>query len=174
MASGSYYASIYANKIIANPGSIVGSIGVIMQSFNAEELMRTIGVKTQTVKQGTYKEAGTPTREWTTEERTELERLTKDTYDLFVKDVAEARGLDIGASRTYADAHIFSSQRAKDVGLIDEIGVKITAKAQIAKLANVEKPIWNKKDRLETFLEELSTNSIMKLQSYFYGLKASL
>jgi len=88
MASGSYYGSIYANKIIANPGAIVGSIGVIMESANVEELMNTIGVKTQIVKQGTYKEAGTPTREWTPEERAELETLTKDTYALFVSDVA--------------------------------------------------------------------------------------
>ncbi len=95
MASGSYYASIYANTIIANPGSIVGSIGVIMESANIEELMNTIGVKTQIVKQGTYKEAGTPTREWTPEERAELETLTKDTYELFIHDVAKARGLDI-------------------------------------------------------------------------------
>ena len=73
MASGSYYASIYANKIIANPGSIVGSIGVILESANVEELMNTIGVKTQIVKQGTYKEAGTPTREWTPEERAAVE-----------------------------------------------------------------------------------------------------
>ena len=86
MASGSYYASIYANTIIANPGSIVGSIGVIMESANIEELMDTIGVKTQIVKQGKYKEAGTPTREWTADERAELERLTKDTYELFIKD----------------------------------------------------------------------------------------
>ncbi len=114
MASGSYYASIYANTIIANPGSIVGSIGVIMESANVEELMNTIGVKTQIVKEGTYKEAGTPTREWTPEERAELERLTKDTYDLFVKDVAEARGLEIKDSKSYADAHIFSAKRAKD------------------------------------------------------------
>jgi len=100
MASGSYYASIYANTIIANPGSIVGSIGVIMESANIEELMDTIGVKTQIVKQGTYKEAGTPTREWTAEERAELERLTKDTYELFINDVANARGLDINDSKS--------------------------------------------------------------------------
>ena len=174
MASGSYYASIYANKIIANPGSIVGSIGVIMQSVNAEELMKTIGVKAQTVKQGTYKEAGTPTREWTPEERAELETLTKDTYDLFVKDVATARGLDINASKSYADAHIFSSQRAKSVGLIDEVGVKSQAKTQVAELAKVEKPVWKEKDKFETFMDKLGTKSIMKLQSYFYGLKASL
>jgi len=174
MASGSYYASIYANKIIANPGSIVGSIGVIMQSVNAEELMKTIGVKPQIVKQGTYKEAGTPTREWTTQERAELETLTKDTYDLFVKDVATARGLDIDASKTYADAHIFSSKRAKDAGLIDEIGVKSQAKIQIASLAKVKVPVWKEKDKFETFMDKLGTKSIMKLQSYFYGLKASL
>ena len=174
MASGSYYASIYANKIIANPGSIVGSIGVIMQSINAEELMDTIGVKPQTVKQGTYKEAGTPTREWTPQERAELETLTKDTYDLFVKDVATARGLDINASNSYADAHIFASQRAKDAGLIDEVGVKSQAKTQLAELAKVEKPVWKEKDKFETFMDKLGTKSVMKLQSYFYGLKASL
>ncbi len=174
MASGSYYASIYAKKIIANPGAIVGSIGVIMQSANVKELMDKIGVKTQIVKQGTFKEAGTPTREWTNEERTELETLTKDTYDLFVKDVATARGLDVNASKSYADAHIFSSQRAKEVGLIDEIGVKSQAKAELIKEAKVIKPIWKEKDKFEAFIERLESKSILKVQSYFYGLKASL
>ena len=174
MASGSYYSSIYAQKIIANPGAIIGSIGVIMESANVKELMDKIGVKTQVVKQGTYKEAGTPTREWTTEEREELERLTKDTYELFVHDVATARGLDENASKSYADAHIFSSQRAKEAGLIDEIGIKSQAKTQLAKAANVVKPVWKEKDKLEAFLERLETQSILKVQSYFYGLKASL
>ncbi len=174
MASGSYYASIYAHTIIANPGSIVGSIGVIMQSANVEELMNTIGVKTQIVKQGTFKEAGTPTREWTPEERAELETLTKDTYDLFVNDVAKARGLDINKSKEYADAHIFSAARAKDVGLIDKVAVISQAKKMVAKLAKVKKPVWKEKDKLESFIDQLGTKSIMQLQSYFYGLKASL
>ena len=174
MASGSYYSSIYAQKIIANPGAIVGSIGVIMESANVKELMDKIGVKTQVVKQGTYKEAGTPTREWTAQEREELETLTKDTYELFVHDVATARGLDENASKNYADAHIFSSQRAKKAGLIDEIGIKSQAKTQLAKAANVVKPVWKEKDKLEAFLERLETQSILKVQSYFYGLKASL
>jgi len=174
MASGSYYSAIYANKIIANPGSIVGSIGVIMQSINAQEFLATIGIKPQTVKQGTYKEAGTPTREWTPEERKELETLTKDTYDMFVEDVAAARGLDISEADKYADAHIFSSKRAKEAGLIDEVGTKIRAKQELASLAKVSKPIWKEKDRFETFMDKLGTKSIMKLQSYFYGLKASL
>ena len=174
MASGSYYASIYANTIIANPGSIVGSIGVIMESANIEELMNTIGVKTQIVKQGTYKEAGTPTREWTPEERAELETLTKDTYELFVKDVAKARGLDISESKEYADAHIFSAARAKSAGLIDRVGVISQAKAEVQKLAKVKKPSWKEKDKLETFMEQISTKGMMQLQSYFYGLKSSI
>ena len=174
MASGSYYASIYANKIIANPGSIVGSIGVIMESANVEELMKTIGIQTQIVKQGTYKEAGTPTRKWTAEERAELETLTKDTYELFVSDVAQARGLEVSKAKTYADAHIFSAKRAKEAGLIDEIGVISTAKVNLAKLAKVKKPEWKEKDKLESFMEQFAAKSMMQLRSYFYGLKATL
>ena len=174
MASGSYYASIYANKIIANPGSIVGSIGVIMEAPNLQELMEKVGVGTQVVKQGEYKEAGTPTREWTPKERAELERLTKDTYELFVSDVAKARGLDVNNSTAYADAHIFSSKRAKKAGLIDEIATKSSAKEQIAELAKVKEPVWKEKDKLESFFEDLGTNSILKLQSYFYGLKSTI
>ena len=174
MASGSYYGSIYANKIIANPGAIVGSIGVIMESANVEELMNTIGIKTQIVKQGTYKEAGTPTREWTPQEREELETLTKDTYDLFVSDVAEARGLEASKAKMYADAHIFSAKRAKEAGLIDEVGVISRAKEVLVKLAKVKKPEWKERDKLESFVEQFAAKSMMQLRSAFYGLKATL
>ena len=174
LASGSYYASIYAKKIIANPGSIVGSIGVIMESADISKLMKTLGVKTQVVKQGTYKEAGTPTREWTTEERAELERLTKDTYELFVQDVATARGLKVEDAKTYADAHIFSAKRAKEVGLIDMIAVKSKAKEVLSQEANVSKAVWKKKDKFDSFMDKLEGKSILNIQNYFYGLKSSL
>jgi len=174
MASGSYYSAIYATKIIANPGAIIGSIGVIMKSANIKELMDKIGIKPQLVKQGEYKEAGTPTREWTPKERAELERLTKDTYDLFISDVAKARGLDINNSKTYADAHIFLAHRAKEVGLIDEVGIISNAKDALLKEANITKPVWKKKDKLESFIEKLSSQALFKIQSYFYGLKAEL
>jgi len=174
MASGSYYSSIYAKKIIANPGSIVGSIGVIMESADVSELMKTVGVKTQIVKQGTFKEAGTPTRQWTEAERKELETLTKDTYELFVSDVAKARGLKVKDAKKYADAHIFSSKRAKEAGLIDAIGVKKDAKRMLISEANVSKAVWKEKDKLESFMDELTHKSIFKIQNYFYGLKASL
>jgi len=174
MASGSYYSSIYANRIIANPGAIVGSIGVIMESANLKELMDKIGIKPQLVKEGTYKEAGTPLRQWTPEEREELVRLTKDTYDLFVSDVATARGLDINHSKSYADAHIFSAHRALKAGLVDEIGVKLDAKNALQKLAKVSKPRWKEKDKLQSFLEKLSREAVLQIQGYFYGLKAVL
>lgn len=174
MASGSYYSAIYANKIIANPGSIVGSIGVIMESANIKQLMDTIGIEPQTVQQGTYKQAGTPLRKWTDEERGELERLTKDTYDLFVTDVAKARNLENRDSKLYADAHIFSAQRAKKVGLIDQVGIKMEAKIELEKLANVTKANWKKKDKFESFMEGIKEESILHIQSYFYSFKATL
>ncbi len=174
MASGSYYASIYANEIIANPGAIIGSIGVILESANIKELMDKIGIKPQVVLQGTYKQAGTPLRKWTPEERAELEQLTKDTYTLFVKDVATARGLDINNSKAYADAHIFSAQRAKMVGLVDTVGIKSKAKERLEKLAKVDKATWKEKDKFQSFMDKLSNEAILQIQSYFYGLKAIL
>ena len=174
MASGSYYASIYASKIIVNPGSIVGSIGVIMQSADVSKLMDTIGVKTQTVKQGTYKEAGTPTRAWTDKEREELETLTRDTYELFVKDVADARGLDVKNEKDYADAHIFSASRAKSVGLVDQVAVMSVAKSILIKDANVTKAVWKEKDKIDSFIDKIKGESLVKIQNYMYGLKATL
>jgi len=174
MASGSYYSSIYANKIIANAGSIIGSIGVIMESANIEKLLDTIGVKPQIVKQGLYKQAGTPTREWTPKEREELERLTLDTYNLFVSDVANARGLDINDSDTFANAHIFSSKRALKVGLIDGIGVKRDAKIELQKLTKVIEPVWKKKDKIDSILEQFEGKVVTHIKGSFYGLKSEL
>ena len=174
MASGSYYSSIYAGDIIANPGAIVGSIGVIMESANLEELLAKLGVKPQVVKEGTYKEAGTPTRAWTPQERAELERLTHDTYTLFVSDVAKARGLELNASNRYADAHIFLASKAKEVGLIDAVGTLEDAKQTLIKRSHVSLPQWQKKDRFESFLERLGNKVLLQMQGLLYGLKASL
>ena len=172
MASGSYYSAIFAKEIIANPGAIVGSIGVIMESADAQELLQKIGVKPQVVKQGKYKEAGTPTRQWTPEERAELERLTRETYRLFVSDVAKARHLDINASESYANAHIFLASRAKSVGLIDAVGTLNDAKERLANAAHVKKPVWREKDKLESFIQKLTNKTISQVQNSFFGLKA--
>jgi len=173
MASGSYYASIWANKIIANPGSMIGSIGVIMQSADASELMSKIGIKTQTVKVGKYKESGTPTRQWTKDERAELEKVTQNTYDMFITDVSNARKLKKENHEVYADAHIFTSSQARNVGLIDEVGTITTAKLELVNLAKVQKPIWSKEDKMDKFMQKILNNSITNITTNLNGLMAN-
>ncbi len=172
IASGSYYASIWANKIIANPGSMVGSIGVIMQGANVSELMQKIGIKTQTVKVGQYKETGTPTRAWSDLEKAELEKVIKDTYDIFISDVSSARGLKKEDHKIYANAHIFTARQAKEVGLVDEVATLSKAKADLINLSKVAKPIWNKEDKFEKFMDKLVSQTISKIDMHFNGLKA--
>lgn len=174
MASGGYYSAIYGNEIIANPGSLVGSIGVIMQGVNAEELLKTIGVKPQIVKEGKYKEIGTPMREWKDFERVELESITKETYDMFVHDVANARKLDVANASVYADAHIFTAAKAKEVGLIDAVGTREDAKNRLLKLSGVKNPLWRQKDRVEQFFEKLQQNMVSQVIAYISGPKTSL
>ena len=172
MASGSYYASIWANKIVANPGSMIGSIGVIMQSADASELMSKIGIKTQTVKMGKYKESGTPTRQWSKDERAELEKVTQDTYDMFITDVANARNLKKENHEIYADAHIFTASQAKNVGLVDDVGTISTAKAELIHLTKIQNPVWSQEDKMDKFMQKMINSSITNITTNLNGLMA--
>ncbi|MDX4057110.1 signal peptide peptidase SppA [Aliarcobacter skirrowii] len=173
IASGSYYASIWANKIIANPGTIVGSIGVIMQGFDASELLQKVGVQTQTVKAGKYKESGTITRKWTDFEQKELQDLINSTYNMFVLDVATARNLNIKNQQNFADAKVFTAQMAKDVGLVDEVSNITFAKNSLIELSQVEKAVWKKEDKFEKFMDKFLTETISKIvMSFSSSLKA--
>jgi protease-4 len=172
MASGSYYASIYADKIIANRGAMIGSIGVIMQGLNIGEVMDKIGVKEQTIAKGTYKQMGTMTRAWNQAEKAELDRLIGDTYEMFVSDVAQARGLDINHSKAFADAHVFIAKRAKEVGLIDMLGTLYDAKKLVEKESQVSTAIWNSESRVDKLLSRVVQEGSSKIFSIFTGLKA--
>ncbi|MDD3024961.1 MAG: signal peptide peptidase SppA [Aliarcobacter skirrowii] len=173
IASGSYYASIWANKIVANPGTIVGSIGVIMQGFDASELLQKVGVQTQTVKAGKYKESGTITRKWTDFEQKELQDLINSTYNMFVLDVATARNLNIKNQQNFADAKVFTAQMAKDVGLVDEVSNITFAKNSLIELSQVEKAVWKKEDKFEKFMDKFLTETISKIiMSFSSSLKA--
>jgi protease-4 len=173
MASGSYYASIWANKIIANPGSMIGSIGVIMQGVNAEELMTKIGVSTQTVKAGKYKESGTPTRKWFDYEEKELQSVIDDTYNMFITDVSSARKLDVKNHKEFADARIFTSKQAKEVGLVDEVATISYAQDALVALSKVENPIWKKQDKFDKFMDRLVSETISSISiNLMGGLKA--
>jgi len=170
IASGSYYASIWADEIIVNPGSMVGSIGVVMQGADLSELMQTIGIKTQSVQAGKYKKVGTPDRAWADYEVEELNKVIQGTYDMFTKDVADARGLEISQRDLYANAHIFTASQAKEVGLVDLLGVSYDAKKRIEQLSGVITPVWNKEDKFEKLMKKLSATTAVTLHTYFPSL----
>ncbi|MGE4396227.1 MAG: signal peptide peptidase SppA [Sulfurimonas sp.] len=170
LASGSYYASIWADEIIANPGSMVGSIGVIMQGADVSELMGKIGIKSQSVQAGKYKKVGASDREWTEYEINELNKVIQGTYDLFTTDVADARGLDIKKRDSFANAHIFTAQQAKDVGLIDSVGVEYDAKNRLVILSGVSEPLWNKEDKFDKIMKKLSAQTAATIHTYFPAL----
>jgi len=167
MASGGYYSAIWGNEIIANPGSMIGSIGVIMEGADVSELMEKVGVKTQVVHAGTYKQVGTMERQWNHLERAELEKVINGTYELFVNDVVRARGLDANKSNEFADAHIFTASQAKEVKLIDSLGVEYDAKKRLEILTKVKDPVWNKEDPMDKFMKQFAAQSASLVHTYF-------
>jgi len=167
IASGSYYASIWANEIIANPGSMVGSIGVIMQGADLSGVMEKIGIKTQTVQAGKYKQIGATDRPWADFEVNELNKVIQGTYDMFAQDVADARGLDIKKRDLFANAHIFTALQAKEVGLVDTLGVGFDAKKRVQELSGVDKAVWNKEDKFDKLMKKLSASTAITIYTYF-------
>ena len=170
IASGSYYASIWANEIIVNPGSMVGSIGVVMQGADLSEVMQKIGIKSQSVQAGKYKRVGTPDRAWKDFEVKELNKVIQGTYEMFTKDVADARGLDVKDRDSYANAHIFTALQAKEVGLVDSLGVSYDAKKRVEELSGVISPVWNKEDKFDKIMKKLSATTAITLHTYFPSL----
>lgn len=171
MASGSYYSSIWSNKIYANPGAFIGSIGVIMQGYDIKPLADKIGIKTQTVKAGLYKEAGTFMRPWTEAEKGSLEQLVQKSYSLFVDDVAKARDLNVSDKDNFANAKVFLSNGAKKVGLIDEIGSLEDAKKYLEKISNVKNPTWEQPDKFDKFMKKITDESTKSLVNMLFSLK---
>jgi len=170
LTSGGYYSAIWAKKIVTNPGSIIGSIGVILESADISQLLHKIGIKPQIAKAGKFKEVGTPVRTWSKEEKEEVQKLINDTYDMFVKDVANARKLDLNDKNKFANAHIFSPIEAKKVGLIDYIGTKSFAKNLLKKETKIEKAIWKEEKNKKDLLEKIITKNISKISNNFNGL----
>ncbi|HEX9911978.1 MAG TPA: signal peptide peptidase SppA [candidate division Zixibacteria bacterium] len=121
-ASGGYYVACAADTIVANPGTLTGSIGVIFEFPVVQELFKKIGLRFEVVKRGELKEVGTWNRPMTKEERDLLQSVIDDTYDQFVKAVVEGRGLDQEKVLELADGRVFTGRQAKDLGLIDELG----------------------------------------------------
>lgn len=169
MTSGSYYASIWTRKIIANPGAFIGSIGVLFQAPNIQPLADKLGIKEQVISAGEYKQMGTFTREWSPKERAGLKELIDDAYELFINDVSRARGLKKERAKEFANARVFIAKKAQNIGLIDAVGSLYIAKKEIEDLANIQKPIWEKPSEMDIFLKELKTSAsfpIFNLRGY--------
>lgn len=121
-ASGGYYIAAAADRIVANPGTLTGSIGVIMHLAELEGLFKKIGVRYEVIKSGRYKDLGSFARRMTQDERRLLQDLLDDVYLQFVEAVAEGRGLDREAVLALADGRIFSGRQARGLQLVDALG----------------------------------------------------
>lgn len=137
-ASGGYYIACAAQKIYANPGTITGSIGVIMQFVNVKDLIEKIGVKGMVVKSGGYKDIGSPLRQMEPEEKRLLQGVIDNVHAQFVDAVAEGRRLDRDRVAGIADGRIFSGDQAKGLGLVDALGNLEDAVAEAGRLAKIE------------------------------------
>lgn len=159
-ASGGYYIAAPAQRILANPGTITGSIGVIMQFTNVEDLLDKIGLKNEVVKSGLHKDIGSPVRPMSDADRKILQSLIDDVYDQFVQAVAESRQMDLEKVRELADGRIYTGRQALQAGLVDELGGFQDAIRVAAELAGIKGeprvvyPAPDKEELLEYFIQE--------------------
>ncbi len=137
-ASGGVYVGVAAEKIVANAGTITGSIGVILRGNNLSKLLEKIGIRFETVKSGAYKDILSPDRPLSDEERNLLQELIDSSYEQFVTAVSEGRGLSASEVKKFADGRVFSGAQAKDLGLIDALGDEEDARKLAAKLADLD------------------------------------
>lgn len=162
-ASGGYYIAAPATRIVANPGTITGSIGVIMEFANIQELFEKIGLKTYVVKSGPYKDLGSPVRPMSGEDRKLLEELISDVHQQFIEAVSEGRNIDYQKVVALADGRIFTGRQALDEELIDEFGNIEDAIDTATRLGGIKgKPrvIYPKKEKpdlLEYLIQESAT-----------------
>lgn len=137
-ASGGYYISSAATRIIANPGTLTGSIGVIMEIPNIEGLMNKVGIKTEVIKSGRHKDIASVFRGRTKEEREILQAVLDDVHEQFIKAVAEGRKMVPDDVRKIADGRVFTGKQAKALGLVDELGNLQDAIKSASKLAGIK------------------------------------
>src|SRR5260370_284268 len=159
-ASGAYYIACAAKKIVANPGTIVGSIGVIAEWVNYADLIQWAKLKEIVFKTGEFKDTGSGTRALTDNEKKYFQGLIDDMYVQFVEAVASGRKLDLQEVRSLADGRVFTGRDAKDRKLIDEIGNFQDAVDLTAKLAGISgnPRLIRVNRRRVTFLDVLTTD----------------
>ena len=167
-ASGGYYIACAADEIIANPGTLVGSIGVILQIENIEELLKKIGLSRKVIKSGKYKDIGSMTRKMTAEEEAMLQEFSDDIYGQFIDAVVEGRNIKREEVLKLADGRIFSGAQAIKLGLIDKLGNlqdAISITGEMVGIKGEPRTIYTKKKKpsIFDFIFEESSKSIIRI-----------
>jgi protease-4 len=172
-ASGGYYAALGADIIMANPGTMTGSIGVIVKFPNLEGLFEKIGYKSEVIKSGPLKDTGASNRPLTEDERNVLQELIDNVYSQFVRDIAAARSLPAETILELADGRIYSGEQAVELGLIDQLGNftdAITIAAEMGDLDTEEPQLIYPKSERKFSLLNLLTNAEQSLVDNFVPL----
>jgi protease-4 len=164
-ASGGYLIAVAADRIVANPGTITGSISAVMHYANVEELLKKVGVRSSVIKSGKFKDIGSPVREMTAEERSLIQGIVDDIYDQFVRTVSENRKIPLSKIVQLADGRVFTGRQAKELGLIDDLGGLQDAVLLAGRLSGMkEKPKivhgMKKKSTLWRYLMQNMTSAV--------------
>ena len=165
-ASGGYYVAAAADGIVANPGTITGSIGVVIGYTNFKALLDKIGLTPVVIKSGEFKDIGSPSREMTAKERQVLQDFVNQTHHQFITAISEGRNMDLGRVTELADGRIYTGQEAKGLGLIDRLGNLEDAIEWAGQLGGIEGEIeafYPPPERLSwiTYLMESSLNTVI-------------
>src|SRR6185503_13930452 len=159
-ASGGYYAAVAADQIYANPGTLTGSIGVIMQMANVDALLKKVGVDFVVVKAGQFKDIGNPARPMSPEERRVVQALLEDVHGQFIEAVAKGRKLDRNAVVQFADGRVFSGTQALALKMVDALGGLEDAVNAAGKLANLPTPPPVERPRRKFSIIDLVRNEL--------------
>ncbi len=166
-ASGGVYVGMGAEHIMTNPGTITGSIGVILRGNNLERLLEKVGVSFQVIKSGPYKDILAFDRELSPAEEDILQAMIDNTYQQFVETVAEARKLSVETVKQFADGRIFTGKQAVELGLVDRVGTEEDARLWAAELAglNPEKAELYTIEEPKPFLKKVLGRSQLSLHN---------
>ena len=160
-ASGGYYIAAATDRIVANPGTLTGSIGVIMELANVQGLLEKVGVQSVVIKSGRYKDLASPFRAMSKEDRVLLQRVLDDVHDQFIQAVAAGRALNVEEVRPLADGRIFTGRQARTAKLVDELGDLQDAIKLAARMVGIEGEPRVVEPRKRFSLRDLLENSFL-------------
>ncbi|HBE44654.1 MAG TPA: signal peptide peptidase SppA [Deltaproteobacteria bacterium] len=169
-ASGGYYIATAGEKIFANPSTITGSIGVIMEYAVIEDLLKKIGIQAGALKSGEFKDTGSPLRQMKPEEKRYLQEVLNSIHEEFIKDVAEGRKMSLEETSKLSDGRIYTGTQAKQLGLIDTIGNFYDAVDAMKKVLEIKgKPELVYGKRPFSFLKWITSSLSRELATYFFS-----